>query len=369
MADREFEAGPMPNPKAWLQLAGFTLGVTRQIVWIAPMMALMGCATNALRIEYATDVAAKAELAAAASRQYLVEIDKARVAANLELVASDPACVPNAAYVRRQANLSAIRSLETPPRGWLCAAAPTPGVTYDDAISLAPLGADLEPTFVLIDAVGAYSAAITKIVDEKGPDPVQDLTDALALARSAEGLLQALAGGTPVVPAADDKRLAAVTGLIAFITELRTEQSKVERLRHFLANDNAEAGLIIALQNHLDGWETSRKSDENLRFVLASTLVGQAQRIDPPLPQVQRRAFAKAYYDSAAARIVSGRLKPALDGVLDEVAAADEDFRRVLAENPRLNSEEKKRVAEIARERMGRAFDALTRLVLSFKGE
>lgn len=344
------------------------LHVVRGFTLAASAVALSGCATNALRLEYASDVAAKADIASVASRQYLAEVDRARVATNLDLVAIDPACVPDHAFVRRRADLAAIKDLRRPPRGWLCAPALVPGVTYDDTLSLAPLGFDLEPTFVLTSALGAYSAAMTKILDEKGPDPVQDLNEAVDLAHSAQGLLLALAGGKPVVPAADDKRLAAVGSFINFVDDLKNEQIKVKRLRRLVRDGPYASNLIAALQDHLDGWELSRASDENLRFVLAGALLGQAQRIDPPLPSEDRRMFARAYYEGAAARVTSGKFKPALDVALGEVAAADADLRRVLRERPTLSADEKRRVAQIARERVAKAFETLTQLILAFKG-
>ena len=341
-----------------------------RIALLLPALAisLIGCATNALRIEYASDVAAKGKVAAAASRDFLVKVDATRVAANIDLIAVDPACVPNTAYVRRQPLLVRFKNPDKPPRGWLCAPQAIAGVTYDDSFSLAPLGGDLEPTFVLIDALGAYSAAITAILDDKGPDPVKDLTDALGLARSADGLLHALAGGTAIVPAADDPRLSAVGKFIQFVSDLRTEQDKAKRLKLLTDSPEGSADIVRALRRHLAVWELSRKADEGLRFALSGILIAKAQAAEPPLRMAQRRDFARSYYDRAAAVVTSAKLKPALDAVLTEVGDADADLRRVIVEHPKLNETERRKLAQITRERVGRAFDTLTQLVLAFKG-
>lgn len=328
---------------------------------------LAGCATNALRLEYATDVAAKGKVAATAARQFLVRVDETRISSNLDLIAIDPACVPNSAFVRIQPRMGRLRDPARPPRGWLCAPQKATGVTYDSPFSLAPFGDDMEPTFVLIDALGAYAAAIADILDEKGPDPVKDLTDALGLARSADGLLQSLAGGNPIVPAADDPRVKAVSDFIAFVSELRTEQDKVKQLRK-LAASTGSVETVTALKDHLANWEQRRRTDEGLRFVLAGVLVRQAQAAEPPLAAGARRDFARAYYDRAAGVVAAGKLKPALDATLDEMAAADADLRRTLADHPKLSEDERVKLAAITRERIGRAFDTLAQLVIAFKG-
>ncbi len=334
----------------------------------ALLICLGGCATNDLRIEYAGDVAAKGKVAAAASRDFLVKADETRVASNVDLIAIDPACVPNNAYVRLQPKLQAFKNPDNPPRGWLCAPAQAAGITYPRPFSLAPLGSELEPTFVLIDALGAYSAALTEIVDDQGPDPVKDLTDALGLARSADGLLHALTGGETRVPAADDPRVKAVTGFIQFIVDLQTAQDKVKRLNQLTHSSDGSADIIKALRDHLAAWELSRRADEGLRFVLAGVLIRQAQAAEPSLPAAKRREFARSYYDRAAAGITSAKLKPALDAALEEVAATDADLRRVLMEHPKLSDAERRELAQITRERLARAFDTLTQLVLAFKG-
>ncbi|MEZ0496369.1 hypothetical protein [Sphingomonas sp. IW22] len=334
---------------------------------MAVAVTLPGCASNAIRLDYAGDVAGRAEVAAAASRRYLAEVDETRVAVNVDLIGMDTACVPNRAWIRRQADVGAIKASDFPPRGWLCAPGPLDGVTYPEPLSLAPLGPDLEPTFLLIDALGAYGAGIATILEEEGPDPAADLVHALALARSAEGLLRAMAGGAgqPVVPAADDVRLVAIDAFIAFVTELRTEQRKVDALRR-----TAGAGpLIAALRDHLSNWELGRQADENLRFELATALLGGAQRADAPqLSKAMRREFGAAYYEGAAGRTSSARFKAALDGTLGELAAAEADLRRVLAEDPDLTDAERREAARITRQRLTRAFDTLSRLLLAFGG-
>ena len=342
--------------------------VTRFTRAAALLLMLSGCAINALRTEAAADVATKSQVAAGASRLYLQRVAETRTATDLDLIALDPACAPNHPYPRLIPRLELVKDPKLPPRGWLCAPSPQPGVTSPVPLMLAPIGSELEPTLLLVNALGAYGSAITEILEKKGADPAGDIASALMLARSAEGLLRAGFGGDAVVPAADDTRLTALTDFISFLTELRNEADKVAQLRALIDEDPGSATLIASLRNHLQAWEIGRRSDANLRFVIAGALLGQSARIDPPLPASQRREFAQVYYTQAAARIDAAKLAPAIDETLAGIAEADSSFREVLKENPKLSPKQRKRLAEITRERLVRAFDSLAALVLAAKG-
>ena len=242
------------------------------------------------------------------------------------------------------------------------------GLTSPAPLILAPIDPDLEPTLLVIDALGAYGSAIAEILDTKEPDASGDITNALTFARSAENLLRAGFGGKPVLPAADDKRLAALTDFIAFLSELNAEADKVVQLRKLIAQDSGSASLVASLRNHLAAWEVGRRSDANLRFVIAGALLGQSARIDPPLPAGQRREFAQIYYAQSSARIDAAKLAPALDETLAGLAEADDSFRAILKQNPKLSSKQRRRLADITRQRLIRAFDFLTALLVAAKG-
>lgn len=324
------------------------------------------CATNALRIEYASDVAAKGKVAEAASRAYLQDVERVRTSANVDIIALDPACLPIEAYVWRSPKLSLVKDPAKPPRGWLCAPSLQSGVTYDTPFRLAPLGAELDPTLVLLDSLATYSDGLTKILDAKGPDPTAELLSALDLARSADKLLAALTLRSTVVPAADDKRLTAVGAFISYLNDLAVERDKVQRIRKFLAGDAVEQDLIKSLRNHLRGWDIGRQSDMDLRFQLATILLQKAQ--ESGLPADKRREFARAYFERAAGATDAAAFEPALDGALAELASADSDLRRIIQAHPKLTPAERARVAQITRERLSKAFESLAAIILSIKG-
>lgn len=337
-------------------------------LWLIAMIApvtLSSCAMNPLRIETARDVAGSAQVAVAATRSYLDTVEEARLRASLDVIGLDPNCVAGA-YMLRNPKLTQVRDPRTPPRGWLCSATKRPD-TNPVPLAVGPITPELEPTLALVEALGSYADAITKIVDQKDPDPGKDLTDAFRLARAAEDLLRVGIGGTAVLPAADDQRLAAVTGFINLIALLDRERDQVEKLR-ILTQEKETGALITAMRDHLANWELSRKTNANLSYVIAGLMYGRSSQIDPPLPAATRRDYADAYFAASEPLISSAKLQPALDRSLAEVADADVELRDTLASNPRLTDKQKQRLSELTRERLITVFNSLTKLLTAAKG-
>lgn len=329
------------------------------------LFGLSACAINQLRVESARGVAGAATVATAATRSYLDQVDAAQVRVSLDLIALDPNCTDRS-FVQRTPQLALVRDPAQPPRGWLCRPQAS-AATFPQFIRIGPVTPELEPTLAAVDALGAYGAAITDMLDEEAPDPAKQLADAFELARSAELLLRTGFGGTALVPAADDKRLIAVTGFISLIATLDRERDQVRRLR-IIASETDSTALIAALREHLSNWETSRKSSAGLSYVIAGTLYGHSARVDPPLPAAVRRAYAAAYYSSSAPLIQNAKLHVVLDRSLGELADTDIEYRAALADYPRLSAKQKKRLRELTRARLIAVFSALTNVITAAKG-
>lgn len=338
--------------------------VGRRALVNAAAIALAGCATNALRVEYARTVGSEGKAAAQASREFLAQVDIVRREANVELVAADPACHTQPAIVRQVPRISAREQ-----RGWLCI---PPGWRGDSSykFSVLPLGPRLNPTLDLVAALSSYADALTLIVDAKPSEPLKPLLDALETARSVQALLQAAGGNTAgPVPAADDPRLKAVTGFVTLLTELSDEAGKVRSLRAVIAAHPDGAGsLIAALRADLRGWNRSRASDQLLRQTVLEAIVQRTVDRRPPASVEERRAALNSQYALADRHEASIELYGALVRVLDELQASDAALRRVLVDNPQLDAKERRRVAEINRQRLVRALDAVTALITSFRG-
>ena len=328
------------------------------------LFGLSACAINQFRVESARGVAASAAVAAAATRSYLDEVDAARIRVALDIIALDPNC-QNGAYFLDSPAIERLTDPARPPRGWLCVRDKTSATSARAVIG--PAAPELAPTLALIDALGDYGAAITKIVDDKQPHPAKDLADALKLAGAAEGLLRAGFGGTPLVPAADDKRLAAVSGFIELIQEIQSDKDRAERLTR-LAGESESGELIAALQDHVRIWERARASSAGFSRTIAVTVYGASARIDPPLPAKERRDYAAALYAADANLAQGATLAPAIDETLEALANEDQAFRNSLGNPPHLNADQQRRLGELTRARLIAVFDALTSVMTAAKG-
>lgn len=331
---------------------------------VAALLALSGCATNQLRVESGRGVAASAAVAAAATRAYLDEVDAARIRVGLDIIALDPNC-QNGAYFLTSPAIGRLTDPARPLRGWLCARE-QPSPTSERAV-VGPIAPELAPTLALIDALGDYGAAITDIVDDKQPDPAKDLAEAVKLAEAAEKLLRGGFGGTPLVPAADDKRLGAVLGFIKLVQDIRSDADRAKRLKR-LAAETESGALIAALQDHVRIWERARASSANLSRVIAVTVFAASARIDPPLPAQARRDYAASLYAADANLTRGASLAPAIDATLKALSDEDRAFRNALGDPPRLNADQRRRRGELTRARLIAIFDSLTSLITAAKG-
>ncbi|MEP9358449.1 hypothetical protein [Sphingomonas sp. KR3-1] len=331
-------------------------------IWILPV-ALAGCAMNALRVEVAGTVAAQAKTATAAARAYLGTVQETRDSFNSDLIGIDGLCAPDSAYIRLKPDYAAFVQ-GGDPAGWLCARDAS-AETYQAPIDLAPIDRGLDPDFALINAIGAYGDAITAIVDDKSGDPSADIAGAIALARAGEGLIDALSGAKPVIPGEDDPRSKAANGLITLLGQLANEQHQVNRLRA-LAASSGSTELIATLRRHLASWEIGRRTDNNMRLVVAKILFAQTLTGHPG-PSARQAALA-TYYARSKQTSAATSLGDAIGAALDDLSAADEHLRNVLRDNPKLSDKDRAELARITRQRLTTAFNALTALILAIKG-
>jgi hypothetical protein len=327
------------------------------------LLIVSACATNALRVEYAGNVAAQGKAAGLAARTFLGNVDLARQDLAIDLISADPACgrPGNAAVVRHAPNLAS----NHPQSGWICVShsdSPGPG-----NLQLGPIADALEPTLVLIDALVSYSDALAEIVAPNPIPPEQEINDALGLASSMQGLWQALSG-TQTGPLTEERQ-GAISGFITMMEELKRERDQVRHLREVIRRhpDGAQP-LIRELREDLLIWETSRKGDAAVRNIVVASLARDVLDRTPPVSIGDRRQALSSFYSRRRAANEANALHPALDAVLVSLDQADRDLRRVLVENPNLTREERARVSEIARRRITRALQRLTALITAFGG-
>ncbi|HTU11662.1 MAG TPA: hypothetical protein VMG08_12290 [Allosphingosinicella sp.] len=334
------------------------------------LVAAAGCATDPLRIEYAQSASAKGKAAATASRTFLDRVEAGRQALSIDLVAADPACArPDQ---RAMVRIQALTDRNAPARGWLCVPRGWNGSGQDIDISRAPLANDPEmrATLGLIDALSTYSDALAEVVGRTGEDPAAALNDAFSTARAIQGFLLA-ATGTEKGPiwAADDPRAEAITGFVTFLGELAHQRAQVNALREVIENNPDVTSVTIAtLRESIQSWESVRNSEDGLRIAASEVLLNGILNKQPPATAAARREAMRADYDRKAESDTARQVAPALYVLLDAFAQADADLRRILPENGPLNARERRRVAEIARQRIVRALERVTALITAFAG-
>src|SRR5437764_14855913 len=86
----------------------------RLITVIGAGAVVAGCGINALRTEYAGNVGSEGTAVAAASDQFLQNVQASRRLANIEMVVADPACGSSPEMVRQDIAMNKAGS------GWLC---------------------------------------------------------------------------------------------------------------------------------------------------------------------------------------------------------------------------------------------------------
>ena len=339
-----------------------------QLVKLVPVICagaiVAGCGLNALRTEYAGNVGSEGTAVAAASTQFLRDVEASRRLANIEMIVADPACGSSPAMIRR-----AIVMNKAGP-GWLCLMPNEPRQYGVGRLSLAPISSQIQPTILLVSSLSAYTKAVAAAVDSKPSDPMKPLLDALETARSAQGLILSTTGGQGgPVPPAEDKGIKAIGDFVSFLSQLSNEPDQVRRLRQLIAkNPDGALPLVDALQGHLATWENSRKADDGLRLAVNGAMLRRAIDATPPLPPEERRKALTDFYQIDDAVTATADIYPALSKSLGTLADADNDLRRVLVEHPNLTKAERAKVAELNRWRAINAIDIVTALITSFKG-
>jgi hypothetical protein len=336
---------------------------------ISLSLLISGCATNALRVEYAANVGAEGKAAVEAARAFGNKAAAAQRIANIELAVADPACGTLAPRVRAKPNLDPKSSAE----GWLCLPEGQNVAAEDfSQFSLDDPRRTLTPLFAAVDSLVAYTDVLAEIASEEPPDVSASIADALGTASAFEGAILALLGAPPdkaVVPESDDKRVAAVAGFAQMLADLSKEQSQVDALRKVI-NDRPEgaSALIKSLRSKLRFLETGRSGNAAIVSALNAAQVQKTLSVRPPLSASDRRAALETYYSRQAAYDSESVIYPAVVKLIDTLGQSDEDLRRVIRKDPKLTDKERRLLAEITRERVVRALQSFTALLNSLSG-
>jgi hypothetical protein len=329
------------------------------------VVALGGCAINALRVEYAGNVGAAGQAAAVGARDFLALAEQTRNEANIEIIVADPTCGQPGAIFRSKLEVTSKR----PRRGDFCRAiTPQDDPKTAARFSTVDPSEDLEPAFDLIDVLVDYTDILADIAAQEPVDAARQIDQTLETASALEDAFSALLGRQGgVTPAPDDPRVVAVKGFLGLVLALKKEADQVTQLRAVLAdNPNGAKPMIGALRRSLSAWEGSRKNDSLLRLGVTNALAKRVLDAVPPSKPAERREALRTEYSARAKARAEDRFHPAVLRMLSELESADADFRRVIVKDPALTKAERRKLAELTRQRVVSALQTFTALVKAF---
>lgn len=341
-------------------------------------LSLSGCGLNAVRVETATSVASLSETVANQANDILADGQARRDKALVTLVASDPSCelsFPIFVYLPTNPSFS-------DPKVPLCADSergkPQRGHKIEK-LDLSPLGPDaMRPTVDLIAATAAYGDALSKIVERPKADISKTLSDALALAQRAHAVATALgAKGLPGLPSISDDQKNTATALIQMISDLAYEQRQVKDIEALFVKNAAKLGRYC----REDAGPTCRSTGVYAQLAEQveewSSVVGEgaSQQTLINLQRAYRRERNKLGFEGRVAFVT---LIQEAGKEPDRVRQATALFKEALASlsdtNGDLgrqlfapNDEDRKRAAEITRDRIMKAMSLVLKAAMAWK--
>ncbi|WP_277981455.1 hypothetical protein [Sphingomonas phyllosphaerae] len=311
---------------------------------LAAALLLTGCATNAVRIQAASDVSARGREAVSATAAYLDSVEQRRRDAAAALVASDASCLP-ATPLQIQVPMSAA----APPAS-LCPEGVTPAPGY--AVLSIEVGTSpralLEPRVALLAAVGDYVEALATIVAAPQADTSSELT---AFAERV-GRVVAAAGVTDADPATP--RGQSLVALAAFAAELAREARTAGKVRALVEERGDTVDEALAeLRGEVEGWgrTAARTADDLYGNALFRTYL--RHRTDLTAEQREQLA-ARVFAAREAARTGPARAAAVADA-LALASTAQADLRAALS--GQLTPTQRRAAAKLNLDRIARALD------------
>jgi hypothetical protein len=325
------------------------------------MLLVAGCATNALRIQSASEFATASSTTVGQTNTYLNAAAARQRAAAAALVASDPSCFPGRTI--------RIRSPNDGRQPFCMRPSERQTATNSFDFTLQPIGpSQLKPRLELMAAIAEYGAALEKIVGAKKPDISAELTGFVGKVDDIS-TIAAFVSGTDIPkasPVLKGEQAQSVAAIIQFAAELRHEKLQVDDIRALATRqgdiiDRALTSLARQLEEIADIDRDDAQIEERM---LVQQYVGSA-----PGWQIDRRREAVgAILDARAAvddRTAAGRASRA---AVVELSAAHRSLRGLLQPDPRLSADQKKALRAIARQRLWRALDLVAGAAAAFAG-
>lgn len=331
-----------------------------RFVAFAALLVLGGCAINQVRLERAGEVVAQAGPLVTAAGDLVDAIVKVSSEAGIEFALADPRC-----------DWPETKVATGEPAASLCDPAST------EHIVVTPVRrGDFAPTVALIDALAAYVAAVDAVLTDSPTDKRLNLAAAKADLEGIVGDISAVTGQSNPFAKLSAEQKAAVTGLIGLLDTLQREAGQVNELKAIEANTPGLRATTKALRADLVGWSQLALVSEigNLQTIATRRWVrDRTLRLDPGargrgglLTDAERAALLRKRIELTARLEAAQALPGTLAQAVAALEAAHDTYVNAL-ENRNLTPENRRRVAQVTRERLRQTLALLAQTLAAFR--
>lgn len=312
---------------------------------LASLVALTGCATNAIRLDRAATLTSAGRTATDATRAFMETVRIENRESLVDLVAADPSCrLPQ----------PLIAQGEVVDQTILCRTGPAQRA---DFTMPRLIRRDFAPSLAVIDGLVAYLDAIDAVLAR---EPI-DIPGVVGDAQATLETISTIAGGS----ALSEEQTAAVAGALTLLNQIVDEAQRVDDLRRIeLQQDQAAfAGSVDNLDAANRKWLRSMDAQlDNRRTLLERRL----PRI-PASDYDRRRAAAADLMMLIERQEALPELTAALAKTVQALRDSHTAYRDLLFGDGRLlTPKERKKAADLTRARLRGALNSLTAIIKAF---
>ena len=321
-----------------------------------------GCAIDRVRIERAGEVVEQGGPLIAASSDLLNTIAATSREASIELALADPLC-----------DWPEINIATGTPATSLCDPASSSHVTFTriETTSFAP-------TVQLIAALSGYVAAVDAVVTDSASDQRMNLAKAKATIEGIIGGISSATGAHNPVAGLGANQQAALNGIVAMIDTLARESDQARQLHAVEANSPKLREVTAALRRDLENWSNLALISELDTLQTVQTMRWQRDRmlrLKPSrtsderrslLDDNSRRALLNRRLETEGRLVAARQLPKTLSQAVSDFEAAHDSYVNAL-EDKALTPENRRRVAQVTRERLRESLALLAQTIAAFK--
>lgn len=333
-----------------------------RVYLLAAALLVGGCAMDRVRIERAGEVVDQGGPLVAASSALLNNIAGTSREASIELALADPLC-----------DWPEINIATGTPAASLCDPASSSHVTFTriDATKF-------EPTVQLIAALSGYVAAVDAVVTDSASDERINLAKAKATIEGIIGGISSVTGAPNPVAGLSPDQQTALNGIVAMIDRLAAEADRARRLQVVETNSPKLRDVTAALRRDLMNWSNLALISELDTLQTVQTMLWQRDRMLrlKPVRNIEekrslldddaRRALLNRRLETEGRLVAARRLPKTLSQAVGDFEAAHDSYVNAL-ENTTLTPENRRRVAQVTRERLRESLALLAQTVAAFK--